>query len=129
MADNNKNVVFEDISSNSPETPIVKVVKQTKKAAKKAAKVAKKAADGYGNSAFKNIDKVIKMIAFVVATTVALLFLATAFVVFKLDKSFKFICALILVVGVVVSLIFLFLIYGIGHIISQNKEILKKLDK
>lgn len=124
-----ENIVFEDISSNSPETKVTKAVKQTKKAAKKAAKTAKKAADGYGNSAFKNIDKVIKMIAFIIAIVVVLIFGAGAFVVYTLDNSFKFICALIVLVGIAVSLIFLYIIYGIGHIISQNKEILKRLDK
>lgn len=119
---------FEDISSSSS-TPLKTAVAKTSKAAKKAVKVAKKAADGYGNSAFKNIDKVIKLIAFVVAIAFLLLFLAGAYIVYKLDKTFLFVSALIAVVGVAISLIFLFLIYGTGHIISQNKEIIRRLDK
>lgn len=120
-------IVYEDISSTSPE-PVVDAAKKTKRAAKKAAKVAKRAADSYANATFKNIDKAIKIIAFVVAASFFLVFLLGAAVLYLMDKSLIFLCALILVLGAAISLIFLFLIYGIGHIISQNKEILKKLN-
>lgn len=127
---NNKEekMVFEDISSSSPKPPVAEFVKKTGKAAKKAAKVAKKAADDYGNTTFKNIDKVIKIIAFVVAAAFFLLFLVGAVILFLLNKSFVFLCALVLLFGAAVSMIFLYLIYGIGHIISQNNEILKRLN-
>ena len=120
-------VIYEDISSTSP-APVGDVVKKTGRAAKKAAKAAKRAADNYGNAAFKNIDKAIKIIAFVVAAAFFLVFLLGAAVLYLFDKSLIFLCALILVLGAAISLIFLFLIYGTGHIISQNKEILKKLN-
>lgn len=120
-------IVYEDISSSSP-VGATDIVKKPGKVAKKAAKMAKKAADSYGNAAFKNIDKAIKIIAFVVAAAFFLVFLLGAAVLYLFDKSLIFLCALILVLGAAISLIFLFLIYGTGHIISQNKEILKKLN-
>ena len=52
---NNNEIIFEDISSSSPNS--VKTV------IKKTTDTAKYAADIYGNSAFKNIDKVIKTIS------------------------------------------------------------------
>jgi len=121
--ENNENMqpIYEDISSHSP-SPV-------KDSAKKAVKATKKAADNYGNSAFKNIDKVIKIIAFIVSLTTLLIFGAGAAIVYFMDKSLILICALILFVGVATSLISLFLIFGFGHIISQNKAILKKLDE
>lgn len=124
----NKKMVFEDITSSSHKPPVAEIVQKTGKAAKKAAKVAKKVADDYGNTTFKNIDKVIKIIAFVVAAAFFLLFLVGAVILYLLNKSFIFLCALVLLFGAAVSMIFLYLIYGIGHIISQNNEILKRID-
>ena len=70
----------------------------------------------------------IKIIAFVVSIGVALLFLVAAAVVLILDKTLFFLSALILLFGFAIALIFLYLIYGLGLLISQNKEILRRLD-
>lgn len=123
--ENNK-IVFEDISSSSPAS-VSKAVKQTGEAARAAAYTAKKAADNYGEKGLKNIDRIIKKIAYFVSVIFFLLFLGIAGVVYFLDSSLIFVCALILVLGGAVSLIFLYLIYGLGEIISQNKEILRRL--
>ena len=110
--DNNENfdIVFEDISSHS-EKPSDKV---------------KRFADSYGKGAFKNIDRIIKIISFIVAAAVFVLFLCVAVVLVIIDKAFIFLSALALLLGAALALIFLFLIYAIGHIISQNNEILKR---
>ena len=109
-------IVFEDISSSSPAD---KRKKQLKKAVK--------AVDNYGEGAARNIDKVIKAISFIVAIGVFLLFAAVAVVLYLLDELFTVVAIGVLVLGLVISLIILFLIYGLGHIITQNKEILKRL--
>ncbi len=124
----NKDMVFEDISSSSPAS-VSKKIKQTAEFAKDTAYAAKIAADNYGEKGLKNIDKVIKKIAYVVSIAFFILFLCIAGLVFFLDKSLIFLCALILVLGTAISLVFLYLIYGLGEIISQNKEILKRLKK
>ena len=122
----NKEMIFEDISSSSASNK-ESIVHKAVKTQKKVSRVTKKAANIYGNSAFKNIDKVIKIIAFVVAIAFFLVFLIAAAVIYFFDHGLIFLSVLMLLVGTAVSLIFLFLIYGTGYIISQNKEILKRL--
>ena len=118
---NNTNVnqenefVFEDISSST-------TVDKYKKKVEKAVKVV----DDYGEGAFKHIDKVIKVIAFIVAIGIFLFFGAGAAVLYMLDKVFMLVSIGVLIAGLVFALIALFIIYGIGHIITQNKQILKR---
>lgn len=108
-------LVFEDISSSTP-------MDKAKKKVEKAVKVV----DDYGEGAFKHIDKIIKVISFIVAFGVLLVFAAGAVVLYMLDKVFMLVAVGVLILGVILSLISLFLIYAIGHIISQNKELLKR---
>ena len=75
----------------------------------------------------RHIDGVIKTISFIVAIIIAVVFFGIAALLVMLDPSFKVIAIAVLVVGIVLSLITLFLIYGIGHIITQNKQILRRL--
>lgn len=103
--------VFEDISSSSPSHR----------------KNLKKAANDYGNGAMRHLDKVIKAISFIVALLVAAIFFLIAALLVTLDSSFRVIALGVLIVGIVLALIFLFLIYGLGHIITQNKQILRRL--
>lgn len=107
--------VFEDISSS---TPVDKYKKKVEKAVK--------AVDNYGESAIKNIDKVIKVISFIVAIGVFLLFAAVAVVLYFMDKMFLIVSIGVLILGLVLALVFLFLIYGLGHIITQNNQLLKR---
>lgn len=133
--DNNE-FQFVDISSSSkPKSSKANVIKKTGKITrtavkntKKAVSTAKKLSDDYGEFSFKNIAGMIKIIAFVVSISVALLFLVAAAIVFILDKTLFFLSALILLFGFAVALISLYLIYGLGLLISQNKEILRRLD-
>ena len=60
------------------------------------------------------------------AIAILLLFIAAAVILYVLDKMFMILSAVILAIGIVIALISLFLIYGLGHIITQNNEILKK---
>ena len=75
----------------------------------------------------RHLDKVIKAISFIVALLVAAVFFIIAAIVVTLDASFKFIALAIVIVGIILALICLFLIYGLGHIITQNKQILRRL--
>lgn len=106
-----KDFIFEDISSTSPSFK----------------KEIAAATREYGNGAFRHIDKIIKVISFIVAIAILLMFFAIAAVLVMLDQSFKVIAIGVVVLGVILSLISLFLIYGIGHIITQNKQILRRL--
>ncbi len=102
--------VFEDISSSS-----------------KSKKGIRASSNDYANGAMRHLDKVIKAISFIVALLVAAVFFIVAAIVVTLDASFKFIALAIVIVGIILALICLFLIYGLGHIITQNKQILRRL--
>ena len=104
-----QNTTFEDIRSSTPR------------------RMPDFSAKAYSEGAFKNIDKVIKAIAVIVAVCILLLFAAVAAVLVLLDKIFLILSIGILVFGIILSLIFMYLIFGLGHIITQNKEILRRL--
>lgn len=112
MADNNEDYMFEDISSSSlPKTKSsLKAVSQN-----------------YGNGVFKHLDKIIKAISFIVSLGILLMFAAVAAVLVMLDKIFAVVAVAVFIVGIILSLIVLFLIYAVGHLISQNNEIIKRL--
>ena len=104
--------MFEDISSSSlPKTKSsLKAVSQN-----------------YGNGVFKHLDKIIKAISFIVSLGILLMFAAVAAVLVMLDKIFAVVAVAVLIVGIILSLVVLFLIYAVGHLISQNNEIIKRL--
>lgn len=87
----------------------------------------KKIATKYGNGIFKNISGIIKVIAFLISIFVLLLFGAVAVFLAVMDSFFIPISIGIFIVGIILSAISLFLIYGTGHIIAQNDEILRRL--
>ena len=78
--------------------------------------------DGFLN----NLGKIIKITSFVVAVAVLLVFAALGAVLIMLDKFFVFIAVILFLVGIVVAAISMFLIFGMGQIITQNDEILSK---
>ena len=104
--------MFEDISSSSlPKTKSsLKAVSQN-----------------YGNGVFKHLDKIIKAISFIVSLGILLMFAAVAAVLVMLDKIFAVVAVAVFIVGIILSLMVLFLIYAVGHLISQNNEIIKRL--
>lgn len=83
--------------------------------------------DAYAEGAFKNIDKVIKVISFLVSIATFLIFAGVAVLLALFDPIFTVLSIGIAIFGIILSLILLFLIYGLGHIITQNNEILKRL--
>lgn len=119
MADQFENEeLFEDISSSS-----VPNRRQTVRSENSI----KKITENYGNGIFKHLDKIIKAISFIVALAVLLVFAAIAAVLVMLDKIFAVVAVAVLIVGILLSIIVLFLIYAVGHLISQNNEIMKRL--
>ena len=112
MNDNNEDFLFEDISSSS--------IPKTKSSLKAVT-------ENYGNGVFKHLDKIIKAIAFIVSIATLLIFAAAAAVLVMLDKIFAVVSVAFLIVGIILALIILFLIYAVGHLISQNNEIIKRL--
>ena len=121
MADElQQELTFEDIlSSSGQETNESSEERPVKKPAKKSGKRKKGTA--------RCLDKIVKAIAFLMALFVLILFAAGAFILYKMDKSFSMIALCVLIAGIAFSLITLFMIYAIGHIITQNNEILKRL--
>ena len=103
---------FEDISSST--------IPKTKSSLKAVT-------ENYGNGVFKHLDKIIKAISFIVALMILLVFAAVAAVLIMLDKIFAIVAGGVFIVGIVLSIIILFLIYAVGHLISQNNEIIKRL--
>ena len=108
---------MEDISSHSP--------KQLKKDRKKTKK--RNLAAAYGNGIFKRLGNIIKAISFLIAFAILGVCLLAAFFLFSKDKFFTAIAIGIALLGVVIATITMFLIYGIGHVICQNNEILREL--
>ena len=103
---------FEDISSST--------IPKTKSSLKAVT-------ENYGNGVFKHLDKIIKAISFIVALMILLVFAAVGAVLIMLDKIFAIVAVGVFIVGIVLSIIVLFLIYAVGHLISQNNEIIKRL--
>lgn len=114
MNNNNNDLFFEDISSSS--------VPKTKSSLKAATQ-------NYGNGVFKHLDKIIKAISFIVALGILLAFTAIAAVLIMLDKIFAVVAVGVFIVGIILSIISLFLIYATGHLISQNNEIIKLIKR
>lgn len=112
MADNNEEFIFEDISSST--------IPKSKSSLKTVT-------ENYGNGVFKHLDKIIKAISFIVAIGILLIFAAIAVVLVMLDKIFAVVSVAVFIVGIILALISLFLIYAVGHLISQNNEIIKRL--
>ena len=117
-AENSQDFEMEDIYSSKPQT----VIKQKAKSVAGAV-----AAKKYTSAAVSHMDKVVKSIAFLVAFGILLFFAAIAALLLVLDMAFLIISAAVMALGIIFALIALFLIYGMGQIISQNNEILKKL--
>ena len=116
MNNNSNDFIYEDISSSSKGFKYKDNLKKIPQAL-----------DKYGDGAFDKLDKIIKIISFVSAIGIFLFFLVIATALILIDKFFLLIAIGILILGIVLALMSLFIIYGFGHMISQNNEILKKL--
>lgn len=76
-----------------------------------------------------NIDKIVKIISFIVSIAVLLAFIAVAVLLYFIDTIFLVVSVAILILGLVISLINLFILYGMGHILTQNGEIIELLKR
>ena len=110
---NNKQVIeMEDISSTSVEYR-----------AKKNPVIA------YTSGLYKNLGNVIKAIAFALAFLIIIVgFIVSFFLFSKTSFSIVLSVAAILVFTLVAACVF-FPLFGLGHILCQNNEILKMLNK
>lgn len=71
-----------------------------------------------------NIDKIIKIISFVISIAILLAFIAVAVVLVLVDEIFMIVSVAVLILGLIISLINLFILYGMGHILTQNEKII-----
>ena len=81
----------------------------------------------YSNGIFNSLGTLIKGISFVVAFAILIIFILVAFLMLSSDMNFMGLAICIVLVGIIVAAIFMFLIFGLGHLITQNDEILKLL--
>ena len=84
--------------------------------------------DIYGKFLYKNLSKTIKFIAYVVALITLAIGIVVTVIVAKSHSGFLAIGIGLFLAFAVIAFIEFFLIYGIGHIIDQNNEILKRLN-
>ncbi|MBR5473444.1 MAG: hypothetical protein IKU82_05605 [Clostridia bacterium] len=83
----------------------------------------------YTNGLYKNLGNVIKAISFLISFAVIMVGFAAAFFLFTKTALSATLGLLIVIVFTVVAACLFFPIYGIGHIVCQNNEILKSLNK
>ena len=88
-------------------------------------KAANAVLDTYGNFCFKNLGNIIKVISFVVAFGIIILSLILALTLFKARTGLTMLSLLTIIGGTAFAAIVFFPLYGIGHIICQNNEILR----
>ncbi|MBQ6717627.1 MAG: hypothetical protein IJN22_01895 [Clostridia bacterium] len=114
MSENTKNQIpeMEDISSTSVEF-----------------RAKKNPVMAYSSGLYKNLGNVIKAIAFVIAFAVIIIGFVVAFFLFS-KTSFSIVLSLaaIIIFTLIAACVF-FPLFGLGHILCQNNEILKMLNK
>lgn len=113
MSENNTNQVteMEDISSTSEEF-----------------RAKKNPVMAYSNGLYKNLGNVIKVISFVVGFAIIILSLIIAFLLIN-KTAFGIMLALaVIIFGTIAAACVFFPLFGLGHILCQNNEILKKLN-
>ena len=84
--------------------------------------------DVYGKFLYRNLSKTVKFIAYVVAVITLIIGVVAAFLISKSHDGFLAVAIGLFLAFAVIAFIEFFIIYGIGHIIDQNNEILKKLN-
>ncbi len=114
MSENNNNqtIKMEDISSTSKKFHMVN-----------------KQIFAYTNGIYKNLGNVIKAIAFILAFVIIILGFILAFILFTKTAFSAVISLAVIIICTVFAAIIFFPLFGLGHILCQNNEILKMLNK
>lgn len=113
MRKNNSSDFMEDISSSSKKSVFnIKMGEPV---------------NAYGSFIYNHLAKVIKAIAYIVAVANLIFGFIVAAFVFKLKFTYIALSFFSILVFAVMAAVIFFVIYGIGHSIEQNNEILKKL--
>lgn len=112
MPKNDKNTIpMEEISSSSPEY-----------LAKKEPIMA------YANGIYKNLGNVIKIISFIVSFLIVIIGFIAAFLLFAKTVFSVVLGFVAIVIFTFIAACVFFPLFGIGHILCQNDEILKKFN-
>lgn len=85
--------------------------------------------DAYVNDVYKNTGNIIKAIAFIICFAMIIVSFVVAFFLFTKSTLSIAISIAVLLIGTLFSVIVFYPIYGLGCVICQNNEILKKLNK
>ncbi|MBE6728575.1 MAG: hypothetical protein E7562_08030 [Ruminococcaceae bacterium] len=113
------NIEFEDIRSSS-DSKAAKLKRKAKKAAKPVVK--------YADGMFKYLGHIIKAIGFLIGFAIFGACLFVGYYLYSKDPTFEVISLSIVIAGIVIGMICMFLIFGLGHIVCQNNEILRRLN-
>ncbi len=84
--------------------------------------------DAYVNGIYKSTGNIIKAIAFIICFSIIIISFVAAFFLFTKSTLSIAISIGVLLIGTLFSLIVFYPIYGLGCVICQNNEILKKLN-
>lgn len=108
----NSNDFIEDISSTSAEF-----------------RAKKNPVMAYSSGLYKNLGNIIKAIAFIIAFAIIIVGFVIAFFLFS-KTAFSIALSLVaIIVFTLIAACVFFPIFGLGHILCQNNEILKMLNK
>ncbi len=83
----------------------------------------------YSNGLYKNLGNIIKTIAFALAFVMIILGLVAAFFLFAKNIFSLAISLAVVIVCTLIAAVIFFPLFGLGHILCQNNEILKMLNK
>lgn len=83
----------------------------------------------YGNGISRHLGVIIKIISFIIAFACLAIGGVLALLLYRLDGFFASIALAIFILSAVIATISLFVFYGIGHVICQNNEILRRLNE
>ncbi len=83
----------------------------------------------YSEGLFKHIGGIVKAIAFIIAFGIIAISFVVAYFLYTKEKLYMALSLGIVIGGTFIALINLFLIYGMGQILTQNNEIIKQLNR
>lgn len=110
------------MSTNSNNLPDMEDISSTSKKIENPAMI-------YADGIYKNLGNVVKAISFILCIGIIILSFIVAFFVFSKTAFSIALSLCIIILGTVLAAIVFFPIYAVGHIVCQNNEILKRLNK